>query len=230
MQRAVSLQQSQALFIRHTMASDLWNIFLNIVAAFIYAGIIWLWKNRGQKPLRSSSPIEPPENAEREPADRRAYNRSSLEATAQKFLFYFVTFAALYFSIGMPPLFKAFFAKEPILLNQARYIGEFLPAIPISKDYLQFTFLAIAAIIYWPLLILSEAIMSLLYPLVDAFRPVTQRIWNAITMLIFLAFCIPIAATSIWLFFTRSYGDSLLTVLFFMFAGFAVGQAQGTRR
>jgi cytochrome bd-type quinol oxidase subunit 1 len=66
--------------------------------------------------------------------------------------------------------------------------------------------------------------------LVDAFRPVTKRIWNAITMLVFLVFCIPVAATSIWLFYEKSYTDSLLTVLFFIFLAFALGQAQGGRR
>ncbi|WP_019882252.1 MULTISPECIES: hypothetical protein [unclassified Methylophilus] len=213
------------------MTSDLWNIFLNVVAAFIYAGIVWLWQNRAKKKQLPTQP--PPTSAPisgNEPTDRRARNLQALEAGTQAFLFYLVTFAALYLSITMPALFKALFAKEPVLLSQARYIGEFLPSIPIGKDYLQISFFVVAAVIYWPLLILSEAIMSLLYPLVDAFRPVTKRIWNAITMLVFLVFCIPVAATSIWLFYEKSYTDSLLTVLFFIFLAFALGQAQGGRR
>ena len=212
------------------MASDLWNILLNVVAAFIYAGIVWLWQNRGSKPPRPLHPTQPSIPPDVAPVDRRARNRSSLEATAQRFLFYFVTFATLYLSITLPPLFKALFAKDPVLLSQARYVGECLPSIPIGKDYLQIIFFAAAIIIYWPLLLLAEIIMSLLYPVVDSFHQVTQRLWNGITMLIFLGFCIPVAATSVWLFYAKSYGDSLLTVLFFIVFVFAVGQAQGGRR
>ena len=212
------------------MASDLWNIFLNLVAAFVYAGIVWLWQNRGSKRPQLLYPPPPSTAPNVAPVDRRARNRSLLEATTQKFLFYFVTFATLYLSITLPPMFKAFLAKDPLLLSQARYVGEYLPSISIGKDYLQITFFAAAAIIYWPLLLLSEAIMSLLYPVVDSFRSVTQRLWNGITMLIFLGFCIPVAATSIWLFYAKSYGDSLQTVLFFMFIAFVVGQAQEGRR
>ena len=32
------------------MANDIWSIILNLVAAFIYSVLFWLWKNRGQKP------------------------------------------------------------------------------------------------------------------------------------------------------------------------------------
>lgn len=213
------------------MASDIWNIVLNVVAAFIYAGLIWLWKNRGQKlqgnPQHNPAPTPPSDFTS---VDRRTQNIQALEAIAHRFLFYLLTFGALYLSITMPPLFKASFSKEPLLLNQARHLGEYLPAIPINKSYLQITFFFAAAIVYWPLLLVSEFITSLVYPIVNALIAVNQRIWTAITMLASLILCIPIAATSVWLFYEKTYNDSLLTVFFFLLFVFALGQAPNSRR
>ncbi|MDT9002479.1 hypothetical protein RQP53_24620 [Paucibacter sp. APW11] len=212
------------------MASDFWNIFLNVVAAFIYAGIVWLWQKRGNRPPPVALRSQPSRAESEEPLDRRAQNHQAVESAAHKFLFYFVTFGVLYLSVTMPPLFKALFSKGEVLLSQARFIGESLPPIPVGKDYLQITFFLIAAVLYWPLLALSEAITSMLHPLIDSFRPVTHRIWSAVTMLVFFLFCIPVAATSIWLFYEKSFQDALLTVLLALFLAFAFGQAQGGRR
>lgn len=212
------------------MSNDLWNIFLNLVAAFIYAGIVWLWNRRGSRPPLPA-PIQTPQQHEQEPApDRRASNRQAAMRAAYKFIFYLTTFGVLYLSVTMPPLFKALFAKTDVMLSDARFIGESLPATPIGKSYLQVTFFGIAAVLYWPLLMLAEIITSLLYPLIDAFRPVTERIWSATTMLVFLIFCIPVAATSVWLFYEKTFQDSFLTVLMALFIAFAIGQAQGGRR
>ena len=94
-------------------------------------------------------------------------------------------------------MFKALFAKEQVLLTHARFVGEYLPPIPIGKDYLQFVFFAVTGMLYFPLLLISEFIASLIYPLIDKFRPVTHRLWSAAQMLVFLFFCVPIAATSV---------------------------------
>lgn len=212
------------------MASDLWNIFLNLIAAFIYAGIVWLWQRRGRRPPPSAPAHSPQPQAEQPVPDHRARNRQIAERAAHRFLFYFVTFAALYLSVTMPPLFKALFAKTQVLLSDARFIGNSLPMIPIGKSYLQVTFFVIAAALYLPLISLAEFITSLLHPLIDAFRPVTERIWSATTMLVFFLFCIPVAATSVWLFYEKTFQDSLITVLVVLFVAFAFGQAQGGRR
>ncbi len=213
------------------MANDIWSIVLNLVAAFIYSVLVWLWKNRGQKPqdIPQHKPVTVP-RSDSAVADRRTQNIQVLETAAHRFLFYLLTFGALYLSITMPPLFKASFSKDPLFLNQARLLGEYLPAIPISKSYLQITFFLAAATIYWPLLLFSEFITSLAYPIVDAIIAVNQRIWTATTMLASLILCIPIAATSVWLFYEKTYKDSLLTVLFFLLIVFALGQAPNNRR
>ena len=212
------------------MANDLWNIFLNVVAAFIYAGIVWLWQQRGNRPPPSAL-VQVPQRPTEEPAhDHRARNRQAAERAAYKFLFYLATFGVLYLSVTMPPLFKALSAKSEVLLSDARFIGDSMPAIPIGKNHLQVTFFVIAAVLYWPLLLLGESITSLLYPLIDAFRPVTERIWSATTMLAFYIFCIPVAGTSVWLFYEKTYQESLITVLMTLFVAFAFGQAQGGRR
>jgi hypothetical protein len=92
------------------------------------------------------------------------------------------------------------------------------------------TFFAIAAAIYLPLLFLAEGITSILQPLIDSFHQVTYQLWSAVTMLIFFLFCIPVAATSIWLFYEKSFQDSLITVLLALFLAFAFVQAQGGRK
>lgn len=211
------------------MANDLWNIFLNLIAAFIYAGIVWLWQRRGNRPPSAQAPL--PRLPKYEPApNHRTRNRQAVERATYKFIFYLVTFGVLYLSVTMPPLFKALFAKTDVLLSDARFIGDSLPAIPVGKNYLQVTFFVIAAVLYWPLLMLSETITSLLHPLIDAFRPVTERIWSATTMIVFFLFCIPVAATSVWLFYAKTYQESLVTVLLALFVAFAIGQAQSGRR
>lgn len=214
------------------MINDIWTIFLNIVAAFIYAGLVLLWKKRANKnnlPKEQITKQKIPSSKEKI-VERRAHNRQRLEAGMQTFLFYFLTFAVLYLSITLPPLFKVLFGKEEILLSNARFIGEFLPAIPIGKSYLQVTFFIAAATMFWPLLIISETIMSLIYPLIDAIYHVTQRIWGLITMIIFFFFCIPIAATSVWLFYEKSYSNSIVIVLFAILIALGIGQSQNEKR
>lgn len=216
----------------YCMAADLWNIFLNVFAAFVYAGIVWLWQKRRGSPPPNPAPSLPTHADLSQPqkVDRRASNRRTFEQAAHRFLFYFVTFAVLYFSVTMPPAFKAFFSKGQVLLSDARFIGETLPSIPIDKSYLQFSFFVVAAALYLPLLALAEFVTSLLHPVIDSFVPVTERIWSAVSMLVFFAICTPVAASSIWLFFEKSYKDAFLTVLLALFMAFAFGQAQRGQR
>jgi len=213
------------------MASDIWNIVLNVVASFIYAFIIWLWQKRAQKP--SKSPVKvarPVEEKSSHTGDHRQKNRAALNEAAHQFLFYLVTFGALYLSITLPPLFKALTSKEVVLLSQARVIGDYLPNYPIGKEYLQLAFFVAAAVFYWPLLAISEFLTSLVAPAVDAFVPLTRRIWSAITMLLLLLFCIPVAASSIYLFYEKTFYDALMNVLAFLVIAFIFGQAQSGKR
>jgi len=212
------------------MTSDLWTIFLNLIAAFIYAGIIWLWQQRGQRISHSKPEHLPQLSIKPSDPDYRARNRQIAERAVHRFTFYFVTFAALYLSITMPLVFKALFSKTQVLLSDARLVGNLLPNIPIDKNYLQATFFVIAAVLYLPLIALAEFIASLLYPLIDAFHPPTERRWSASTMLIFFLFCIPVASTSVWLFYEKTFQDSLFTVLIVLFFVCAFGQSQIGRR
>ncbi|XAH23875.1 hypothetical protein AAFF27_01420 [Xylophilus sp. GW821-FHT01B05] len=212
------------------MASDLWSIFLSVVASFVFAGIVSLWRRRGNRPPPTAARPEPKKVQVDANLDRRVQNRKSLERVAHRFIFYLATFGALYLSVTMPLLFKALFSKGDVLLSHARFIGDILPPIPVGKDYLQITFFIIAAVLYFPLLVIAEFGTSMLYPIIDSIHPVTSRIWSAVTMLVFFFFCIPVAATSIWLFYEKTFFDAFLTVLLAMFLVFALGQAQGGRR
>lgn len=215
------------------MASDLWNIVLNIVlnivASFLYAALVWLWKQRSSRPAPIPCPPTPAPAREQSSNDHRARNRDALEGGARKFIFYCTTFSALYLSVMMPPLFKTLFTNNELLLSQARFIGDSLPEIPVSKSYLQASFFVVAATLYLPLLLLAETITSLLAPIADFVVQVTERIWSAITMFVFLLFCVPIAGTSVFLFYEKSFADSLITVLFVLFLAFAFSQTQGRR-
>jgi hypothetical protein len=219
------------------MANDLWNIVLNVVATFVYAAIMWLWKSRRR---RSPPPPQPPPPPLRQsastpgddetPIDRRARNRQALETAAYRFVFYVTTFGVLYLSVTMPPLLKTMLSKTEVLLSDARVIGELLPPVPIGKSYLQATFFLVAAVLYVPLLFLAESITPFVSPVVDAFVPVTHRIWSAITMLTFLLFCIPTAATSIWLYYDKPFQDAVLIVLVGLVMAFALVQAPVGRK
>lgn len=212
-----------------TTQEFLLSIFASVIASFIFAGIVWgssRWR-QGPKPSQQSFPEPAPI---KDPGDDfRAHNRQRLEHAFFGFMFYLVTFMVLYFSIAMPPLFKAMFSKEAVLLSQARLIGPYLPEIQIGKEMLQAVFLVIAMIAYLPLLKLAELIFSLLYPLIDWLTQITPRKRAAFTMLTFLALCVPVSATSVWMYTQKSYGDSMITVLVAMAIAFAIGQGQNRR-
>ncbi|KAA8553781.1 hypothetical protein [Pseudomonas marginalis] len=221
------------------MASDIWSLILNVVASFIYAGIMSLWGGRRrrsiQKPISSQNAttaetIEPIAPAGIMETDRRLNNRQKADEAAYKFVFYLVTFGMLYLSISTPPVFKALFSSKDIYLSSARFIGEYLPEIPVAKTNLQLAFFLISALLYVPLLLVSEFLAELIAPLVDSFKEVTDRIFVAITMLVSVLLCIPVAAFSVWLFFDKTYADSLLSVLFFAALPFIFQQAQSGRR
>ncbi|WP_192564504.1 hypothetical protein [Pseudomonas gozinkensis] len=221
------------------MASDIWSLVLNVVASFIYAGIMSLWGMRRKRSVprpasnRNATRIEPIELVVPDGsmgAERRLKNRQKADETAYKFVFYLVTFGMLYLSISTPPVFKALFSSGEVYLSSARFIGEYLPAIPVVKTNLQLVFFLISALLYIPLLLVSEFVAELITPMVDSFKEVTDRIFVAITMLVSVVLCIPVAATSVWLFFDKTYPDSLLSVLFFTALPFIFQQAQSGRR
>ncbi|WP_095124673.1 hypothetical protein [Pseudomonas sp. Irchel s3a12] len=218
------------------MASDLWSLVLNVVASFIYAGILSLWRLRSNQPIpapvqkHKSTAVESIESVESVELDRRAKNRQKADETAVKFVFYFVTFGMLYLSISTPPLFKALFSSGEVYLSNARFVGEYLPAIPVGKTNLQFIFFIISAIFYIPLMLVAEFIARFISPLVDSFKEVTERIFAAITMLVFVVFCVPIGATSVWLYYEKTYAESLLSVLFFAAIPFVFSKVQSVRR
>ncbi|UVM47684.1 hypothetical protein LOY38_14635 [Pseudomonas sp. B21-015] len=218
------------------MAGDIWSLVLNVVASFIYAGIVFLWRGRSKHSIPEPAPrhrdavVESIESVQPVESDRRVKNRQKADETAFKFVFYFVTFGMLYLSISTPPLFKALFASGEVYLSSARFIGEYLPAIPVGKTNLQLAFFLISAFFYIPLLLVAEFIATLISPLVDYFKEVTDRMFVAITMLVFVVFCIPMGATSVWLYYDKTYVDSLLSVLFFVAIPFIFSKAQSVRR
>jgi hypothetical protein len=135
----------------------------------------------------------------------------------------------LYLSIAMPPLFQSMFSQAPILLSQARVIGEYLPSIPVTTDIFQVAFFVIAISLYLPLLRFSEVLFSMLHPFLDAVTQVTERKAEYYTMLLYFVLCIPVATTSVWLFTQKSFSESLFTVLVFLAFGFLLGQSQDRR-
>lgn len=220
---------------RITMYDAVWNIFLNLIASLIFVALTWLWKNREKqihvKATTSFTQATVNQNNKQEPLpDHRMDNRMVIKEGSKKFFFIFVTFAALYFSISMPLLFKALFSSNQVLLSDAKIIGFYLPNIQVEKNYLQLSFFLLAVTLYWPVIFLSEKIMSLLHPLIDTFYEVTPRILIAGRMLIFLLFCVPIATTTVWLFYDKTFYQSFITVLIFIFFIFALGQSESNRR
>lgn len=212
------------------MLADLWNIVLNLVASTIFAVIVWAWNKRGKTPTCRPSIKHAEIVRDRSLSDRRSRNLESADHIAYKLVFYITTFGVLYLSITAPPLFKALYYSGEVFLNSARYVGMYFPAIPIGKSYLQLVFFLAAVFIYFPLLFIAELLTSLICPLVDSFKEVTERIRVAIIMSVLLVFCIPVATTSVWLFHDKSYWESFISVLFFVAVPFMFIQAQSGRR
>jgi hypothetical protein len=221
------------------MASDLWSIVLNVVASFIYAGILSVWRVKSPQPSPKPHPrqentavesFESVESTQSIEDERRSRNRQKADEAAFRFVFYLVTFGMLYLSISTPPLFKAIFSSGEVYLSNARVVGEYLPEIPVGKTNLQFVFFIVSIIFYIPLLIVAESFAKFISPLVDSFKEVTSRMFTAITMLVFVVFCVPIGAAFVWLYYDKTYTDSLLSVMFFVAIPFIFSKAQSSRR
>jgi hypothetical protein len=211
---------------------DIKNILLNVIASFIFAGIVWWWRRR--KPRAPELPPDQPTLTQPDPPptqrdDWRAANRQKLHGAFLEFLFYFTTFAALYYSLGMPPLLKAFFGKQVVFLSDARIFGTYLPHIPIGKEFVQMSLLIFVAILYIPLLHLAEIISGIMRLVLDPIYKLAGRRLVVAQMWSFFVLCLPVATTSVWLFYPKTLQESFATVLGFLALFAVLGLAQGRR-
>jgi hypothetical protein len=222
-----------------TTTDFVWAVAESLVASALFAGGATIWKritasNRSEKePNQYTSPKHNESVSFSRPLDdneRRFANRRKIQSTVFGFFFYFFSFMALYFSIAMPPLFQAMLSKQPILLSQARLIGDYLPDVIIGKSTLQVSFLVMAMVLYLPLLKLSEAILAVLRPLIETIIEVTPKRTAAYTLLIQYLLCIPVATASVWCFSQKTLEQSFMSVVAALFLAFIIGAASEKRR
>jgi hypothetical protein len=216
-----------------------WAVAESLVASVIFAGGVTLWKRLDTQRSYEEDAVEHvfPQRAGSASAsvmhyddDRRSVNRRKIQSAVFEFFFYFFSFMALYLSIAMPPLFQAMWSKQPILLSQARLIGDYLPDVVIGKSTLQLSFLLMAMVLYLPLLKLSEVILAVIRPLLDTVVEVTRRKAVAYTMFIQYVLCIPIATGSVWCFSQKTLEQSFMTVVAAVVMAIVVGMASQNKQ
>ncbi|HDR9499771.1 TPA: hypothetical protein QDC06_003020 [Burkholderia cepacia] len=203
----------------------LFNLLLGIVGSLIAAVIFEIlransdWFPGPAAPSRPHAPIE-------DEFDERARNREKFKIFTFNVLFYFSTFYLTYAAITLPITVKAMFGKTPVLLDQARLIGEYLPPIEFTKDVVQVSLMLVALVIYFPILWIVGGLATAIYPAVDKFWRVDIYVWRRIQLFIFAVFCAALAVLTIWAFYELTLAQAATNFLAVMGLGafFTLGQ------
>lgn len=191
---------------------DVKSVVLNVLSNFIHGGLVWLffWGLAQYKANRFNSaattpppPPTPKPLPPAKPADLGMWGYSALT--------YFFTVFLIYASVSVAPTLKAAFSKQPVLLSDAAYVGHSLPAIPLTGDYFQWVFVLMTVLLFIPCMAIATVVKNAVVGLIPSLAA-NARIKFGIHYLTVAALCAPIAATSIVLFFAKSYKDAFTYV------------------
>jgi len=200
------------------LTTILYGVISSIIAAFIIElarkNSSWIPSPSENNSLKNT--IKPIEYN-----DVRLINKEKLNRTFFNMFFYFYTFIFLYFALLMPPLLKGgLLSKGIVYLDDARFIGVYLPHIPIQSNIVQSIFIGISIVFYLPLLLIVNKCSLYIALIVDKFKLVDFYEWRRIQTLIFMLFTSIIAILSIWLYNEMSIGKAFSSFLIFIFLGF----------
>jgi hypothetical protein len=205
---------------------DVKTVALNVLSNFIHMGLVWLfcWGLAKYKvnQLNSAATTPPPGPIPSPPpilappaktADLGMWGFTALTS--------FFTVLLIYFSVSAAPTLKASISKQPVLLSDASYIGHLLPAMPLSGEYFQWVFVLVTALLFIPCMLIATLVKN---SVIGFFPSVATnaRIKFGIHYLTVAALCAPIAATSIVLFFAKSYKDAFTYVGLVVFLVIAI--------
>lgn len=206
------------------LTTILYGIISSIIAAIIIElarkNSSWIPSPSENKSLKNT--LEPIEQN-----DVRSRNKEKLNRTFFNMFFYFYTFMLLYLALLMPPLLKGgLLNKGVVYLDDAKFIGTYLPHILIQSNIVQSVFIGIAIIFYLPLLLIVNKSSLYIALIVDKFKLVDFYEWRRIQTLIFMIFSSIIAILSIWLYNEMSIGKAFSSFLTFIFLGFVLASGR----
>lgn len=197
----------------------LFNIGTNIVCGIIAAFLFELLRSNsdwfpGPRPLPIPLPVSSPG-----PDKVRLANKQKLNLFVYNVFFYFYTLYLVYAALVLPATIRAWFSRETLLLSQARFIGEYLPSIPIESGPLQTWGIIAAIALYIPLWLLVNLLSGPIARVLDNFVEVNIYRWRAIQTIIFALLAAAVAIGSIYIFGNGTFKDAAMSFFFFMTIG-----------
>lgn len=192
-------------------------------------GLVWLfcWGLAKYKvnQLSSAAATPPPPIQSPQPTPVPTVKPADLGMWGYTALTYFFTVFLIYFSVSTAPTLKASFSKQPVLLSDASYIGHMFPAIPLTGEYFQWVFVLVTVLLFIPCMAIASLVKNSAIGLIPSVAT-NARIKFGIHYFTVAAICAPIAATSIVLFFAKSYKDAFTYVGLVVFLVVAIASNQ----
>lgn len=206
------------------------GIFGSLIAAVIYdilkSSIRWLPGVLDR--IIANTEVPKPENIEElyPPENQRYENITTVKLHLFNILFYAITFFILYTCHRAPLLFKGgFFGNKDVYLDTARFIGQYLPNISITNEHFQKPFVISTLIMYLPTLYLANIFGVPFIVIINKFYKPTIYLWRRLQIFIFSIFALIQAGLIVYLFYEKSFRESLITpfVAAFMILAIALG-------
>ena len=143
--------------------------------------------------------------------DIRAQNRAKVNLYFFNLIFYILSFFILYLSYRIPLMFKGgFFNEKVVYLNSAKFIGSYLPSIPIGKDIFQLPFIVSVLVMYIPTLYVTNLLVRPIIKILNKFYLPTIYLLRRVQLILFTLFSLLQAGVVIYLFFDKSLKESLI--------------------
>lgn len=209
---------------------DVKSVTLNVLSSFIHMGLVWLFcwglaKYKANQ-LITAATTSPPSPIQTTPSTTVLPSTpADLGMWGYTALTYFFTVFLIYFSVSAAPTLKASFSKQPVLLTDASYIGHLLPAVPLTGEYFQWVFVLVTVMLFIPCMVFASLVKNAVIGLIPSVAT-SARIKFGIHYFTVAALCAPIAATSIVLFFSKSYKDAFTYVGLVVFLVVAIASNQ----
>jgi hypothetical protein len=165
------------------------GILGNIVASYLY-DILRAEDSKSPPLVLIIRPEELPSRREEKsalPLDQRALNRERARRALMLFLFFVITFYALWCAIYFPVLLGPglFSASETYDLGQVKILGWFTDAV-VPMSSIRTFIIATTIFLYLPLLLLGDRLLIATRRWYDKFWPVTFEAWIGLRIVSFV--------------------------------------------
>ncbi len=209
------------------------NIACGIVTSIIIAIFTSLWKKSKYKDKermpKKSAQIPIQDNLPYS-EDIKAKRRGEVKKFIREVFFYTSTYLIILASFSIPIILNNFLDKNQVYLNQAKYVGMYLPEIPMTGGYANIFVWFIVLILYVPIFWLSKLMTKHLWcPLVSIFWDYNENL-DKMGFLIFISLkSLFISACVQWLFFDTEFLQALKNVLILTFFAIVFAFSQNRR-